>query len=73
MRRSLMNLFCIQELCASLILQLGRAGSPSEALSIYNMLRYSKRTVCKSLHENVLNILVAAGLLKEAYVVVKVW
>nr|UPT49042.1 pentatricopeptide repeat protein AaPPR1425 [Agave angustifolia] len=60
-----------EELCTSLILQLGRAGSPSEALSVYNMLRYSKRRLCKTLHEKVLNILVAAGLLKDAYVVMK--
>lgn len=60
-----------EELCTSLILQLGRAGSPSEALSVYNMLRYSKRKLCKSLHEKVLDILVAAGLLKEAYVIMK--
>ncbi|XP_020272079.1 pentatricopeptide repeat-containing protein At1g10910, chloroplastic [Asparagus officinalis] len=60
-----------EELCTSLILQLGRAGAPSEALSVYNMLRYSKRRLCKSLHQKVLDILVAAGLLKEAYVVMK--
>ncbi|KAJ6803178.1 pentatricopeptide repeat-containing protein, chloroplastic [Iris pallida] len=60
-----------EELCTSLILQLSEAGSPSEALSVYNMLRYSKRSLCKTLHEKVLNILVAAGLLKDAYVVMK--
>jgi hypothetical protein len=35
-------------------------------------MRYSKRTVCKSLHEKVLGILVPAGLLKDAYIVIKV-
>ncbi|WOL03021.1 hypothetical protein Cni_G11741 [Canna indica] len=60
-----------EELCSSLILQLGQSGFPSEAFSIYNMLRYSKRTLCKSLHEKMLNILVAAGLFKDAYVVMK--
>lgn len=54
------------------MVQLGEAGFPSEAFSVYNMLRYSKRTVCKSLHEKVLGILVPAGLLKDAYIVVKV-
>ncbi|CAL9186201.1 pentatricopeptide repeat-containing protein At1g10910, chloroplastic-like [Musa acuminata AAA Group] len=60
-----------EELCSSLILQLGQSGFPSEAFSIYNMLRYSKRTLCKSLHERIVDILVAAGLLKDAYIVVK--
>ncbi|OAY66942.1 Pentatricopeptide repeat-containing protein, chloroplastic [Ananas comosus] len=59
------------ELCSSLIWQLGEAGFPSEAFSVYNMLRYSKRTLCKSLHEKMLDILVAAGFLKDAYVVMK--
>ncbi|KAJ8645059.1 hypothetical protein MRB53_006807 [Persea americana] len=58
-------------LCSSLILQLGQAGASSEAYSVYNMLRYSKRAVSKALHEKILNILVAGGLLKEAYVVMK--
>jgi hypothetical protein len=52
--------------------QLGKAGFPSEAFSVYNMLRYSKRTVHKSLHEKALGILVPAGLFKDAYVIVKV-
>ena len=64
--------FLLQELGTSLIFQLGRAGSPSEALYVYNMLRHSKRRPCKTLHEKVLHILVAAGLLKEVYVVMKV-
>ncbi|KAG6530739.1 hypothetical protein ZIOFF_004497 [Zingiber officinale] len=46
-------------------------GFPSEAFSIYNMLRYSKRTLCKSLHQRMFSILVRAGLLKDAYVVMK--
>ncbi|XP_020701892.1 pentatricopeptide repeat-containing protein At1g10910, chloroplastic-like [Dendrobium catenatum] len=53
------------------MLQLAKAGSFSESFSVYNMLRYSNRNVCKSLHETMLNILVEAGLLKDAYVVVK--
>ncbi|PKA56305.1 Pentatricopeptide repeat-containing protein [Apostasia shenzhenica] len=60
-----------EELCTSLILKLAKAGSPSEAFSLYNMLKYRKRNVCKSLHEKMLNILVAAGFLKDAYVVMK--
>ncbi|KAF8696648.1 hypothetical protein HU200_036267 [Digitaria exilis] len=51
--------------------ELGKAGFPSEAFSVYNMLRYSKRTVQKSLHEKVLSILVSSELLKDAYIVVK--
>ncbi|PKA48781.1 Pentatricopeptide repeat-containing protein [Apostasia shenzhenica] len=35
------------------------------------MLKYRKRNVCKSLHEKMINILVAAGFLKDAYVVMK--
>ncbi|XP_043687331.1 pentatricopeptide repeat-containing protein At1g10910, chloroplastic-like [Telopea speciosissima] len=60
-----------EELCSYLILQLGKFGASSEAYSVYNMLRYSKRTMCKALHGKILNILVAGGLLKEAYVVAK--
>jgi hypothetical protein len=62
----------LQELCSEVMVQLGEAGLPSEAFSVYNMMRYSKRTVCKSLHEKVLGILVPAGLLKDAYIVIKV-
>ncbi|XP_062213356.1 pentatricopeptide repeat-containing protein At1g10910, chloroplastic [Phragmites australis] len=60
-----------EELCSHVMVQLGKAGFPSEAFSVYNMLRYSKRTVHKSLHEKALGILVPAGLLKDAYIVVK--
>ncbi|XP_077211831.1 pentatricopeptide repeat (PPR) superfamily protein isoform X2 [Tasmannia lanceolata] len=60
-----------EELCSSLIFQLGYAGATSEAFSVYSMLRYSKRTLCKALHERMLNILVTGGLHKEAYVVMK--
>ncbi|KAL5227314.1 hypothetical protein ABZP36_015579 [Zizania latifolia] len=60
-----------EELCSEIMMQLGEAGFPSEAFSVYNMLRYSKRTVRKSLHEKILHILVPAGLLKDAYIVVK--
>lgn len=45
----------------------------SEAFSAYNFLRYSKRTMCKALHEKILHILIAGRLLKDAYVVVKVY
>uniref|UniRef100_A0ACD5TQ13 Uncharacterized protein n=1 Tax=Avena sativa TaxID=4498 RepID=A0ACD5TQ13_AVESA len=58
-------------LCSEVMVQLGEAGFPSEAFSVYCMMRYSKRTVCKSLHEKVLGILVPAGLLKDAYIVIK--
>lgn len=44
----------------------------SEAFSVYNMLRYSKRTMSKALHEKILHILIAGKLFKDAYVVVKV-
>lgn len=37
------------------------------------MLKYSKRTMCKALHEKILHILIAGRLLKDAYVVVKVF
>ncbi|CAL4949239.1 unnamed protein product [Urochloa decumbens] len=60
-----------EELCCYVMVQLGKAGFPSEAFSVYNMLRYSKRTVRKSLHEKALGILVSAELLKDAYIVVK--
>lgn len=60
-----------EELCSHVMVQLGKAGFPSEAFSVYNMLRYSKRTVRKSLHEKALGILVSSELLKDAYIVVK--
>ena len=66
------SIHLLQELCSEVMVQLGEAGFPSEAFSVYNMMRYSKRTVCKSLHEKVLGILVPAGLLKDAYIVIKV-
>ena len=62
----------LQELCSSLISHLGKIRAHSQAFSVYNMLRYSKRTMCKALHEKILHILVAGRLLKDAYVVVKV-
>lgn len=58
-------------LCSSLIYHLGKTGAHSEAFSVYNMLRYSKRTISNALHENILHILIAGRLLKDAYVVVK--
>ncbi|XP_068647317.1 pentatricopeptide repeat-containing protein At1g10910, chloroplastic [Aristolochia californica] len=60
-----------EELCTDLILQLGRAGASLDAFSVYNMLRYGKRTISKALHDKVLNILVDGGLYKDAYVVLK--
>ncbi|XVF01132.1 hypothetical protein REPUB_Repub04eG0062000 [Reevesia pubescens] len=60
-----------EELCSFLIFQLGKMKAHSEAFSVYNMLRYSKRTMCKALHEKILHILIAGQLLKDAYVVVK--
>ncbi|XP_052204206.1 pentatricopeptide repeat-containing protein At1g10910, chloroplastic isoform X2 [Diospyros lotus] len=60
-----------EELCSSLIFHLGKIGAHSEAFSVYNMLRYSKRTLCKALHEKILHILLRGQLLKDAYVVVK--
>ncbi|XP_051137951.1 pentatricopeptide repeat-containing protein At1g10910, chloroplastic isoform X2 [Andrographis paniculata] len=60
-----------QDLCATLINRLGKAGAPSEAFSVYNMLRYSKRTINKAFHGKILNILLSGELLKDAYVVVK--
>ncbi|KAJ0011477.1 hypothetical protein Pint_33504 [Pistacia integerrima] len=64
---------CLQgkELCSSFIFHLSKIRAHSEALFVYNMLRYSKRTMCKALHEKILHILTAGGLLKDAYVVVK--
>ena len=44
----------------------------ADAFSVYNMLRYSKSTMCKALPEKILHILIAGRLLKDAYVVVKV-
>lgn len=68
----LIPVFFMQDLCSSLIFYLGKTGAHTEAFSVYNMLRYSKKTTCKALHEKILHILVAGGLLKDAYVVVKV-
>ncbi|XP_009148435.1 pentatricopeptide repeat-containing protein At1g10910, chloroplastic [Brassica rapa] len=60
-----------EELCSSLIYHLGKVRAHSEAFSVYNMLRYSKRTICKDLHEKILHILIHGKLFKDAYVVVK--
>ncbi|KAJ0971381.1 hypothetical protein J5N97_019340 [Dioscorea zingiberensis] len=60
-----------EDLCSALIVQLGQGGFPSEAFSVYNFLKYSKRNLRKILHEQMLDILVAAGLLKDAYVIMK--
>ncbi|KAL6517711.1 hypothetical protein OROMI_033412 [Orobanche minor] len=60
-----------EDLSSSLINHLGKTGAHLEAYSVYNMLRYSKRIINKALHEKILHILLAGGLLKDAYVVVK--
>ncbi|KAG8650242.1 hypothetical protein MANES_07G016500v8 [Manihot esculenta] len=60
-----------EELCSSLIFYLGKTKAHAEAFSVYTMLKYGKRTMCKALHEKILHILIAGQLLKEAYVVVK--
>lgn len=62
----------MQDLAVSLMNHLGRSGAYSEAFSVYNMLKYSKRTINKVLHEKILHTLLAGGLLKDAYVVFKV-
>ncbi|CAL1385524.1 unnamed protein product [Linum trigynum] len=60
-----------EELCSSLIFHLGKMKAHSEAFAVYKMLKYSKRTMCKALHEKILHILISGRLLKDAYVVVK--
>lgn len=60
-----------EELCSSLMFHLGKMKAHAEAFSVYNMLRYSRSTMCKALHEKILHILIAGRLLKDAYVVVK--
>ncbi|KAL3515623.1 hypothetical protein ACH5RR_022525 [Cinchona calisaya] len=60
-----------EELCSSLIYHLGKTSAHAEAFSVYSILKYSKRTMCKALHEKILHILVAGRLLKDAYVVIK--
>ncbi|KAG8368771.1 hypothetical protein BUALT_Bualt15G0081400 [Buddleja alternifolia] len=60
-----------ENLATTLVNHLGKTGAHAEAFSVYNMLRYSKRTINKALHEKIVHILVAGGLLKDAYVVVK--
>ncbi|KDP38874.1 hypothetical protein JCGZ_05031 [Jatropha curcas] len=60
-----------EELCSSLIFHLGTIKAYAEAFSVYCILRYGKRNMCKALHEKILHILIAGQLLKDAYVVVK--
>ncbi|XP_071931215.1 uncharacterized protein [Coffea arabica] len=60
-----------EELCSSLIHYLGKTGAHAEAFSVYNILKYSKRTMCNALHEKILHILVAGRLLKDAYIIIK--
>ncbi|KAL8234558.1 hypothetical protein R6Q59_020658 [Mikania micrantha] len=60
-----------EEICSSLIFYLGKTGAHSEAYTVYNMLRYSKKPMCKDLHQKVLYILIAGRLYKDAYVVFK--
>ncbi|CAL0309555.1 unnamed protein product [Lupinus luteus] len=61
----------VEELCSTLMYHLGQVNAYSEAFAVYNILRYSKRTMCKALHEKILRILLAGKLFKDAYVVVK--
>ncbi|XP_034902987.1 pentatricopeptide repeat-containing protein At1g10910, chloroplastic isoform X1 [Populus alba] len=61
----------MEELCSSLILHLGKIKAHAEAFSVYSMLKSSKRTMSKAFHEDILYILIAGRLLKDAYVVVK--
>ncbi|KAJ7968073.1 Pentatricopeptide repeat-containing protein [Quillaja saponaria] len=61
----------VEELCSSLMSSLGKIRAQSEAFSVYNMMRYSKRPMCKALHEKIVYILIEGRLLKDAYVVVK--
>ncbi|KAI9402035.1 hypothetical protein POPTR_001G211300v4 [Populus trichocarpa] len=61
----------MEELCSSLILHLGKIKAHAEAFSVYSMLKSSKRTMSKAFHEDILHILIAGRLLKDAYVVVK--
>ncbi|XP_071691569.1 pentatricopeptide repeat-containing protein At1g10910, chloroplastic-like isoform X2 [Rutidosis leptorrhynchoides] len=60
-----------EELCSNLILHLGKTGAHAEAYSVYNMLRYGKKPMCKDLHEKILYILIGGRLYKDAYVVFK--
>ncbi|CAI9103864.1 OLC1v1002438C1 [Oldenlandia corymbosa var. corymbosa] len=60
-----------EELCSFLIYHLGKTGAHAEAFSVYNMLRYGKRAMCKALHERILHILIQGQLLKDAYLVIK--
>ncbi|CAN8311955.1 unnamed protein product [Cochlearia groenlandica] len=60
-----------EELCSSLIYHLGKIRAHSEAFSVYNMLRYGKRFICRDLHEKILHTLIQGKLFKDAYVVVK--
>ncbi|KAJ6865004.1 hypothetical protein NC651_035537 [Populus alba x Populus x berolinensis] len=67
----LLTSILVQELCSSLVFHLGKIKAHSEAFSVYSVLKYSKRTMCKAFHEKILHILIAGKLLKDAYVVVK--
>ncbi|XP_071724195.1 pentatricopeptide repeat-containing protein At1g10910, chloroplastic [Rutidosis leptorrhynchoides] len=60
-----------EELCSTLVYHLGKIGAHMEAFTVYNTLRYSKRTMSKALHEKILHILLSGRLLKDAYLVVK--
>lgn len=62
----------LQEVLYSLALQLSSVGAHSEAFSIYEILIYSEKAICNTLHEKILYILIAGQLLENAFVVVKV-
>ncbi|KNA15056.1 hypothetical protein SOVF_101710 [Spinacia oleracea] len=60
-----------EEVLYSLALQLSSVGAHSEAFSIYEILIYSEKAICNTLHEKILYILIAGQLLENAFVVVK--
>ncbi|KAK9162233.1 hypothetical protein Syun_003135 [Stephania yunnanensis] len=56
-----------EEIASVLIVQLGKTGAPSEAFSVYNMLRFSKRTICGRLRKHIVHELCNADLLNQIY------
>ncbi|GJN18643.1 hypothetical protein PR202_gb05824 [Eleusine coracana subsp. coracana] len=55
----------------SLLKKMDDSNVSPDNITFNTLIRYSKRIVPKSLHEKALGILVSAGLLKDAYVIVK--
>eukprot|EP01018_Ginkgo_biloba_P020986 Gb_14466 [translate_table: standard] len=60
-----------EHLCSPLISGLGGNGATKEALNIYNQLKLNRAILSKTLHEKMLNILIAGKMLKDAYEVMK--